>query len=327
MKYIRVFGAVLALSSISSAANAETDARDYDALAYAKNNSLVTLGYARAISTSDSQNLAQTLGLFRAAYVLKFGNLAVVPFDAFQPVADVTVYNTPTPPMAGAMGMPAAPSVFHISSVLDHVSGMADMTYLPTIAYIIPEGEGAHALDTHTFVAATVYFTLPTGMYDSTKLINIGKHRFSIQPQIAIGQRISQNFTIEAIGYAVFYTDNTAFQPPAMLPLQTLKQSPTYGADAHFAANLSPTGYVSASYYIAANGRTFFDPTVGGQQVAVEATTVDQQTIQTLRFSYGWRVEKDSLILFQFNQDIEASGTGATISRFLGARVSHVFDF
>jgi hypothetical protein len=50
-----------------------------------------------------------------------------------------------------------------------------------------------------------------------------------------------------------------------------------------------------------------------------------QQTVQTLRFTYGWRVEKETLVLFQFNQDIAASGTDATISRFLGARVSHTF--
>jgi hypothetical protein len=324
MKYIRAFGIVVALSSISSAAYAETDTRDYDALAYAKSNTLVTLGYARAISTSDSQNLSQTLGIFRAAYVLKFGNLAVVPFDAFLPAADVTVY-APTPPST-------PPSVFHASGLVDHVSGMADATYLPTVAYIIPEGEGPHALETHTYVAATAYLTMPTGMYDSTKLINIGKNRWSVQPQIAVGQRINQAFSIEAIAYAVFYTDNGAFQPPPtgpmmpMLPLQTLKQSITYGADVHFAANLNPTGFLGVSYYIAANGRTYFEPTVNGQQVAQEATTVDQQTVQTLRFTYGWRVEKDSLILFQFNQDIEASGNGGTISHFIGARVSHAFE-
>jgi hypothetical protein len=316
MKCIRLFGPVLALSLISSAAYAETDARDYDALAYAKTNTLVTLGYARAISTSDSQNLSEMLGLFRAAYVLKFGNLAVVPFDAFLPAVDITVYSTPT--MA---------SVFHATGVLDHVSGMADMTYLPTVGYVIPEGDAAHPLDTHTYVAATAYLTIPTGMYDSTKLINIGKNRWSVQPQIAIGQRISQALSIEAAGYAIFYTDNSSFQPPAMLPLQTLKQSITYGADVHVAVNLTPTGYVSASYYIEANGRTFFDPTVAGNMVAPEVTTVDQQTVQTLRFTYGWRVEKDSLILFQFNQDIEASGTGGTISHFVGARMSHAFDF
>jgi hypothetical protein len=324
MKYIGAMATVVALSSIASAAHAETDARDYDALAYAKSNTLVTLGYARAISTSDSQNLSQTLGIFRAAYVLKFGNLAIVPFDAYMPAADVTIY-APTAPST-------PPSVFHASGLVDHVSGIADATYLPTIAYIVPEGESAHPLDTHTYVAATVYLTMPTGMYDSTKLINIGKNRWSIQPQIAIGQRINQAFSIEAIGYAVFYTNNASFQPPPtgpmmpMLPLQTLKQNATYGADVHFAANLNPTGYLSVSYYIAANGRTYFDPTVGGQMVAAEVPTVDQQTIQTLRFSYGWRVEKDSLILFQFNQDIEASGNGGTISRFIGARVSHAFD-
>ncbi len=50
---------------------------------------------------------------------------------------------------------------------------------------------------------------------------------------------------------------------------------------------------------------------------------MEEQTIQTLRFTYGIHVEKASLVLLQFRQDIEASGD-ASIGRFFGAR-SHVF--
>jgi hypothetical protein len=252
------------------------------------------------------------LGILRAVYVLKFGNLAIVPFDAYLPMADVTLYTSPM-----------MPGVFRANGILEHVSGVADLTYLPTFAYVIPEGEGPA---TSTTLAASVYLTMPTGTYDSSKLVNIGKNRWSIQPQIAVAQRISTVFTMEAVGYGVFYTDNTSFQPPAPLPLQTLQQKPTWGADVHVAFNPNLTGWIGVSYYIAANGRMFFEPTINGQMVAPEATTTDQQTIQSLRFTYGWRVEKESLILFQFNQDIVASGTGASLSRFIGARVSHTFE-
>lgn len=310
MKYIRVLGAVLALSSISSAAYAETDPRDYASIAPAKNNSLTTLGYARAISTSDSQNLSQTLGILRALYFLKFGNLAVVPVDVLVPMAQVTVYE---PPMMGGL--------FRAQGITEHVSGLADLQYLPTVGYVIPEGEG-----TSTTVAASVYVTMPTGMYDQTKLVNIGNHRWGFQPQIALAQRINTLFTAEAIGYGVFHTDNSAFQPPAMLPLQTLKQDPIWGADVHVAYSPTVTGFIALSYYVAANGKSFFTPTVDGMAVASDVVTTPQQTIHTLRVSWGWRVEKDSLILFQFNQDIAASGVGATISSFIGARVSHTWE-
>jgi len=316
MKHIRVLGAVLALSSISSAAYAETDPRDYAAIAPAKNNSLVTLGYARAVSTTDSSNLSQTVGILRALYLMKFGNLALIPFDMFVPMAEVTVYE---PPM-GMMGMPA-PTVFRASWSLEHVSGLADLTYLPTIAYGNPEGEG-----TSTTAALSVYVTPPTGMYDQTKVVNIGNHRWDVQPQIAVAQRISTLFTAEAVGYGVFHTDNTAFQPPAPLPLQTLKRNWSWGADVHVAYSPTVTGWIGLSYYVLANGRAFFDPTVMGASVAPEVTATPQQTTHTLRVTWGWRVEKDSLILFQFNQDIIASGEGASIGRFIGARLSHTWE-
>jgi hypothetical protein len=309
MKYIRLLGAVLALSSISSAAYAETDPRDYAAIAPAKNNSLVTLGYARAVSTTDTQNLTQTLGILRALYVLKFDKLAVIPVDVFMPMADVTVYEKSMVPVLRAGG------------ITEHVSGIADLTYLPTVAYVIPEGEG-----TSSTVAASAYVTFPTGMYDETKLVNIGKDRWSFQPQIAFAQRISTLFTAEAVGYGIFYTENSKLLIPPMpmmtaLPLQKGKQDPTWGADIHVAYSPTVTGWVGLSYYVAANGRSFFGPAPG-----TEITTTPEQTTHSLRFTYGWRVEKDSLILFQFNQDIIATGPGATIGRFIGARVSHTWE-
>ncbi|HVW30002.1 MAG TPA: transporter [Polyangiaceae bacterium] len=310
MKNLQSGGAALFVFSISIVAHAETDPRDYAAIAGTKTNSIVTLGYARAISTSDASNLSQTLGIVRALYLVKFGNLALLPFDALVPMADVTVYSQPTPP-----------GPFRASGVVEHASGLADLTYLPTVAYVVPEGEG-----TNTTIAASFYLTVPTGTYDSSKVVNIGNHRWAIQPQLAVAQRYKTAFTAEAVGYAVFYTDNSAFQPPAMLPLQTVKQNPTFGLDLHLAYNPNPTGFIALSYYLAANGRSYFDPTVNGQVVAPEADKTPQQTIHTLRFTYGWRFEKESLVLFQFNQDILAKGTDASISRFVGARFSHTFE-
>jgi Putative MetA-pathway of phenol degradation len=311
MKHIRVLGAVLALSSISSAAYAETDPRDYAAIAPAKNNSMVTLGYARFVSTTDSSNLSQTVGILRALYLMKFGNLALIPFDMFVPMAEVTVYERPM----GMMGMPA-PTFFRASGIVEHVSGLADLTYLPTIAYVNPEGEG-----TSTTAALSVYVTPPTGMYDQTRVVNIGNHRWDVQPQIAVAQRISTLFTAEAVGYGVFHTENTAFLPPVPgAPLQTLKRNWSWGADVHVAYSPTVTGWIGLSYYVLANGRAFFDTPMA------EVTTSPQQTTHTVRVTWGWRVEKDSLILFQFNQDVAATGEGASIGRFVGARLSHTWE-
>ena len=92
MKPLRSFGLVLAFSVFaSSPAWAETDLRDGEALAHLPNNTLVTLAYFRHVSTSDSQSFSESIANFRAVFVMKFGNLAIVPFDAYLPIADVSV--------------------------------------------------------------------------------------------------------------------------------------------------------------------------------------------------------------------------------------------
>src|SRR6202012_5449211 len=111
-------------------ANNQTDGRDYEALAYLPKDTLVALGYFREQSTSDNTSFSQSLGIFRASYVLKYGDLAIVPFDALLPVVDATVY-APVPTSPG------------LTTVL-HTSGVGDPTYLPTIGYIIPENEDTH---------------------------------------------------------------------------------------------------------------------------------------------------------------------------------------
>jgi hypothetical protein len=299
---VAALGGMLSIAPVASAqtANSQTDGRDYEALAYVPNDTLVALGYFRAVSTSDVQSFSQSVGVFRATYVLKFGDLAIVPFDALLPVVDATVY-APVPMSPG------------LTTTL-HTSGVGDATYLPTIGYIIRENDKTH---THTYVAATAYITAPTGSYSSSQVVNIGDDRWRVQPQIAIGQRFLQALTLDFIGSVAFYTDNTNFGTGAGQPVVTLKQNPTIGFEAHATADLDPTFYLGVSYYLAAVGRRDITSAV------VPLTMLDpEQTLQTLRFTYGIRVEKQTLILLQYNQDIEATG-GAPLTRFIGARVSH----
>jgi hypothetical protein len=293
----------ISLSSASEAraqvANSQTDARDYEVLAYLPSGSVVPLGYYRGVSSSDTQSVSESEGIFRAATILKFGNLAVVPFDALLPVVDATVY-VPVPMMPGA-------------TATLHTSGVGDATYLPTVAYILKEDD-----TTHTYFGATVYVSAPTGTYSSARLVNIGDNRWRIQPQLAVGQRFLKSLTVDLVGSIATYTDNTDFGIGAGMPTVTLKQDITPAFEGHVGVDLSTTFFLTGSYYLSAVGqRSIVAP-------MLPQTTIDQeQTVQTLRFSFGVHIEKSSLLLLQYNQDIEASG-GATISRFIGARFSHV---
>ncbi len=295
-------GLALYASSVhAQTANSQSDARDYEALAYLPKDTLVALTYFREVSSSDKESLTQTQGIFRASYVLKYGNLAIVPFDAILPVVDVAVY-APVPMQPG------------LTTTL-HTSGVADLTYLPTIGYVIPENE-----TTHTVVAATAYVTGPSGSYDASRLVNIGDNRWRIQPQVGVSQRFLKVATFDLVGSLAFYTKNPAFPTPQ--GFVTMTQNQTFGLEAHAAVDLSPDFYVSASYYLAAIG----ERDVESLPALPLSTYAPEQTVQSVRFSFGIRAEKATLLLLQYNQDIEATG-GASISRFIGARLSHAIFF
>jgi hypothetical protein len=306
---MRLFaGAVLSFAAVtgtvSSAhaqvANNQTDGRDYEALAYLPKDTLVALAYFREQSTSDAPSFSQSLGIFRASYVLKYGNLAIVPFDALLPVVDATVY-------APVAGMPGVTSTLH-------TSGTGDATYLPTIGYIIPEDDGAH-----TVIGATAYITAPVGDYDPDRPVNIGDHRWRIQPQIDVSQRFLKALTVDLVGSVALYTSNTKFNTFSPAGLVTMKQDPTLGLEAHVFGDLSPTFALGLSYYLAAVGqRTISIP---------QAPPIDpKQTTQTLRFTFGIHVEKNTGLYLQYDQDIVTTNA-APIERFIGARLTHAMFF
>jgi hypothetical protein len=278
----------------------QTDARDYEALTSLPSNTAAALGYFRHVSSSDSSSYSESLANFRALYILKFGGLALVPFDLMMPVVDVNVYVPAAPPSVGSTTL--------------HASGLGDATYLPTVGYTVSEDDATH---THTYFAFTPFITAPTGNYSSTNPVNIGDHRWRVQPQLVVGQRFMKAFTAEIEGNLALYTDNSTFGLPTGGTV-TMKQAVTIGMEAHLAVDLSPTFYAAISYYVDALGKQTLDTPAG------TAPLTDAQTIQTLRFTYGINVTRGTNLLLQLNQDIEASG-GATISRFFGARVAQVF--
>ena len=305
MKPVRILPPIVGILFVSSAAgaqtaNTQTDARDYEALTNLPNGSVAAVAYFRDVSSSDSTNFTELQAVFRASYVLRFGNLALVPFDALLPVVDLSVYEPAPPPAVGSTTL--------------HTSGLGDATYLPTIGYSVSEDDQTH---THTYFAFTPYVTFPTGNFDATKLVNLGDHRWRVQPQIAVGQRFLKALTAEVIGNFVWYSANDEFLVPG-LGTTTMKQDLSAGMEAHLAADLSPTFYGAVSYYLAADGKRTIDTPAG------TATAADAQIIQSVRFTFGIKIEKGTNLLLQYNQDVAATG-GASITRFFGVRVAHVF--
>ncbi|MFP2903940.1 transporter [Pyxidicoccus sp. 3LFB2] len=293
--------------SLVSATNAraqQADARDYEAGFFVPHRGIIANTYLRHVSASGERDFSQLQAAFRATYVLKFGDLVVVPFDVSLPVVDVTVFQAN--PLS-----PAAPKTAL------RASGVGDITYIPTLGYGLVQNAETH---THTWFAFTPYVTLPTGKYDSNRFLNIGSNRWTVRPQLVVGQRFLKAFTLEAMANVAIHGDNDEFAVPVGTEVAklALSQDPSFGGILTGAMDLSPTFFTSVGYYIDAAGKRTLATPAGDQEIS------PRQTVQALRLSMGIRLEKASTLMLQFQPDIDVS-EGMTKSQFVGARFTHVF--
>jgi Putative MetA-pathway of phenol degradation len=92
-----------------------------------------------------------------------------------------------------------------------------------------------------TIVGAAVIVHVPTGEYDSDRLINIGSNRFTIRPQLGVLHNWD-NWSFEYTGSVWFFTDNNDFYNDS-----TLRQDPLYSAQAHVVYSINPGVWANVS--------------------------------------------------------------------------------
>ena len=83
-------------------------------------------------------------------------------------------------------------------------------------------------------LGASLQVTPPAGQYDSTKLLNIGTNRWSLEPGIG-GSKAFGPLTTELAAGVTFYSDNTDY-----LDGQTLEIDPIYSIQGHIIYNFKP---------------------------------------------------------------------------------------
>lgn len=299
---------VLATALAPRSAYAEADARDYEGLSSAPNGTVAVWNYLRHSSTSSGSDVVQNSATYRATYIMRFGNFAFIPFDAAVSVADATLLV----PLSETAPQPRA-------SIRQ--SGFTDLQYFPTLGYNVVEDKESN---THTYGGITAFLTLPTGSYSTSNFFNIGENRWAFKPQIMVGQRFGKIFTAELIGNLQWYGQNSNYMVPTapQLGKQTLKQDLSYNMELHLAADVHETMFVGASLYISSTGAETF--ALGTPAGTMTQTVEDHGVVETLRFTWGIHIEKQTLALLQLNQDLHASG-GLSNSRFIGVRLSHYF--
>lgn len=134
------------------------------------------------------------------------------------------------------------------------INGIGDIT-----AIFVANIYGAPALTRQEFAAWTpeqyltgaVSLTMPTGDYDAERLINPGKNRWAIKPQLSWGTPVDSATWFTVNGAVELFQDNDDYFRD-----RTLAQKPLATFDAHYSRNLNRAVWLSADAIWAVGGET-----------------------------------------------------------------------
>ena len=133
------------------------------------------------------------------------------------------------------------------------VTGLQDARFRLSLNFV-----GAPALSLEDFrsyrqdliVGARLQLSVPTGQYDSNRLVNLGTNRWFVRPELGMSKAIGP-VTLEASAAATFFTDNTNAFGGA-----TRSQQPIYSIQGHAIYNFGAGPWVSLDVLYFTGGRT-----------------------------------------------------------------------
>jgi len=103
-------------------------------------------------------------------------------------------------------------------------------------------------------IGASVQVSVPSGQYDSGRVVNLGSHRWSFKPEVGVSKAVGR-WILELDGAATFYTDNDQFFGGTKR-----SQDPLYSMQLHVIYDLPSNVWVSFDATYFTGGRT----TIGG---------------------------------------------------------------
>lgn len=99
-----------------------------------------------------------------------------------------------------------------------------------------------------TLIGVSLNINVPTGEFFSDKLINIGTHRWSFKPEVALSQPIGKRWLIDAYAGVWLFTTNYSFYPGSSKRSQEAMGS----FQVHISYNITPRLWVAlnSTYYV-----------------------------------------------------------------------------
>jgi hypothetical protein len=134
-----------------------------------------------------------------------------------------------------------------------------------------------------TVVGASVQVGMPTGQYDSDKLLNIGANRWYIKPEIGVTVPWNK-WSFEFSAGVRLFTDNSEFVGDA-----NVAQDPLYNIQSHLIYDLSPRQWVSM------DGNYFF-----GGDTSVDGVPSESRQNNS-RLGLTWTLALNSKHLLKFH--------------------------
>ena len=143
-----------------------------------------------------------------------------------------------------------------------------------------------------TILGLGLNVVVPTGQFFPDKLINIGTHRFSYRPEIALSQPLGNRWLVDVYAGAWFFSANQSFYPGDAVRTQ----DPMGAFQAHISYNISPMMWIAldGTYY------------VGGQSSINDIVNDDRQSNSRIGMTAVMPVGKQNTIRF-------ACSTGAVV--------------
>jgi hypothetical protein len=136
-----------------------------------------------------------------------------------------------------------------------------------------------------TTVGASVAVSLPLGAYDPTELINVGRNRYTLRPQLGM-LHTRGPWSFELTSSVFWFSDNDDFVDSA-----TLTQDPVWALQGHVTRNFSGRFWIGAGVAYAVGGEVGID----GKRIDYEVDNVLWNVVASYRLTgnqsvtFGWQ--------------------------------------
>jgi hypothetical protein len=102
--------------------------------------------------------------------------------------------------------------------------------------------------------------SLPGGQYDTSRLVNIGAHRWYVKPELGLSKALGR-WTLELSAAATLFTDNTAFYGD-----NRRAEDPLYSTQGHVIYNFRSGVWASLAATYFTGGRTTINSTANADR-------------------------------------------------------------